>query len=192
MGAVLAAASPFIAQAFSGLLVFGLGAGIAAMAIYGASKSKSVVKVFDKLTSDASADLTSIGASFVPVVTSILTDADGMLGKLTPVFKAAATTISGPFKKFSDTLVTDLGSPAVSKSITAIAKAFGVPNGIGKAKATGINEKGEKIDVFRSATIQRYTIVIDKAGKVAAADGISDAGGDAKRVAELVMKLDAK
>jgi peroxiredoxin Q/BCP len=73
-----------------------------------------------------------------------------------------------------------------------IAKTFGVPNSLGKGKATGISEKGEKIDVFRSATIQRYTIVIDKAGKIAAADQISDAKGDSKRIADLVMKLDAK
>ncbi len=73
-----------------------------------------------------------------------------------------------------------------------IAKTFGVPNNVAKGKATGINEKGEKIDVFRSATIQRYTIVIDKAGKVAAADAISDAKGDSKRIAELVTKLSTK
>src|SRR5882762_6630660 len=41
-----------------------------------------------------------------------------------------------------------------------LAKTFGVPYGVAKAKATGFDEKGEKIDVFRTATIQRYTVVI--------------------------------
>lgn len=73
-----------------------------------------------------------------------------------------------------------------------VAKAFGVPHTVAKGKATGINEKGEKIDVFRSATIQRWTVVIDKKGNVAAIDNIKAAGDDAKRVAELVNKLESK
>jgi thioredoxin-dependent peroxiredoxin len=74
-----------------------------------------------------------------------------------------------------------------------IAKAFGVPNNVGKGKATGINEKGEKIDVFRSATIQRWTVVIDKEGKIAAIDEVGKgAATDSKRVAELIKKLDTK
>ena len=35
-------------------------------------------------------------------------------------------------------------------------------------------------------------MVIDKAGKVAAIDPITKAGDDAKRIAELVKKLDTK
>ncbi len=73
-----------------------------------------------------------------------------------------------------------------------IANLFGIPNTVGKGKATAINENGKKIDVFRSATIQRYTIVIDKAGKVAAIDAVSDSAADAKRVAEFVKKLESK
>jgi thioredoxin-dependent peroxiredoxin len=72
-----------------------------------------------------------------------------------------------------------------------VAKAFGVPVGKG-GKSPTIDAGGAKGQADRGVTIQRYTIVIDKAGKVAAADQISAAGGDAKRVAELVMKLDTK
>lgn len=72
-----------------------------------------------------------------------------------------------------------------------LAKTFGVPVGKGGESPT-INEKGEKGKAPRGATISRYTIVIDKSGKVAAADQISDAKGDAKRIAELVKKLDTK
>ena len=72
-----------------------------------------------------------------------------------------------------------------------VAKTFGVPVGKGGESPT-INEKGEKGKAPRGATISRYTIVIDAKGNVAAADAISAAGGDAKRVAELVKKLDTK
>ncbi len=72
-----------------------------------------------------------------------------------------------------------------------LAKTFGVPVGKGGESPT-INEKGEKGKAPRGATIQRYTIVIDKAGKIAAADQVGNAGGDAKRIAELVKKLETK
>ncbi len=74
-----------------------------------------------------------------------------------------------------------------------LAKQFGVPVKVGKAgPAKGVNDKGEKVDVFRSATIQRYTVVIDKSGTIAAIDPITNAGGDAKRVAEIVEKFEKK
>jgi len=125
VGAAIAIATPLIAQAMAGMLVFGLGAGIAAMAIYGASHAKSVVAIFDKLKVDVNKDLTDIGKSFVPVLDSILSTAIGVLAKLTPIFAAAARVISGPFKEFADTLLTTFESPAVKSSIEAIASAFG-------------------------------------------------------------------
>jgi thioredoxin-dependent peroxiredoxin len=67
-----------------------------------------------------------------------------------------------------------------------IAQAFGVPFTLGEKSAKGENEKGEKIDVVRTATINRWTVVIDKSGKIAAIDNVSKAGDDAKRVSELV------
>lgn len=125
VGAAIAVATPLIAQAMAGMLVFGLGAGIAAMAIYGASHAKSVVAIFDKLKTDINKDLTDIGKSFVPVLDSILSTAIGVLAKLTPIFAGAARVIAGPFKEFADTLLKTFESPAVKTSIEAIAGAFG-------------------------------------------------------------------
>ena len=85
-----------------------------------------------------------------------------------------------------------LNFPLLADEKAEVAKAFGVPYTIGQGKASGFDEKGEKIEVTRSATIQRYTIVIGLDGKVAAADQVGNAGGDAKRIAELVKKLDTK
>ena len=73
-----------------------------------------------------------------------------------------------------------------------LAKKFGVKVNVGKAKATGIDESGNNVDVFRGATISRVTIVIDKQGNIASIDAISNAGEDAKRVAEVVQKLEKK
>jgi peroxiredoxin len=73
-----------------------------------------------------------------------------------------------------------------------LAKTFGIPVSAG-GKATGQKKSGEAIEVVRGATIQRWTVVIDKAGNVAAIDEVGKGyAGDAKRVAELVKKLDTK
>ncbi len=74
-----------------------------------------------------------------------------------------------------------------------LAKSFGVPVTVAKAgPVKGTDEKGEKIEVFRSATIQRWTVVIDKGGNVAALYNVKDAKGDAKKIAEIVEKLETK
>jgi peroxiredoxin Q/BCP len=72
-----------------------------------------------------------------------------------------------------------------------LAKIFGVPVGAG-GKSPAIDSAGAKIDMPRGVTISRYTVVIDKKGNVAAIDQVKDAGGDSKRIAELVKKLDTK
>ena len=72
-----------------------------------------------------------------------------------------------------------------------LAKQFGVPVGKGGESPT-IDEKGEKGKAPRGATIQRYTVVIDKGGNVAALYQVKDAGGDAKKIAEIVEKLEKK
>jgi thioredoxin-dependent peroxiredoxin len=72
-----------------------------------------------------------------------------------------------------------------------VAKAFGVPVGKGGDSPT-INEQGEKGKAPRGVTISRWTVVIDKAGNIAALDQVGKAGDDAKRVAEMVKKLDTK
>ncbi len=72
-----------------------------------------------------------------------------------------------------------------------LAKTFGVPVSNG-GKSPAIDASGVKIDMPRGVTISRYTVVIDKNGVVAAKDQVRDAGGDSKRIAELVKKFAAK
>jgi peroxiredoxin Q/BCP len=74
-----------------------------------------------------------------------------------------------------------------------LAMKFGVPVNVAKGKATGFDENDNKIDVFRSATIQRWTVVIDKSGNVAAIYDVGKgAADDAKKVGEIVQKLETK
>jgi len=72
-----------------------------------------------------------------------------------------------------------------------VAKTFGVPTKAGGNSPTIVKEGGKEVKgtAPRGATISRYTVVIDKAGNVAALDAISAAGKDAERVAELVKGL---
>jgi peroxiredoxin Q/BCP len=77
------------------------------------------------------------------------------------------------------------------------AKAFGIP--VGKpGKSPTIDEKDKKSEADRAVTIERVTVVIDKAGKIAAIDAVPGSGksasvsDDAKRVAEIVKKLSSK
>lgn len=85
-----------------------------------------------------------------------------------------------------------LNFPLLADGKGELAKTFGVPVTLGEKSAKGVNEKGEKIDVVRTATISRYTVVIGLDGNVAAADQVGNAGGDAKRIAEIVSKLEKK
>jgi thioredoxin-dependent peroxiredoxin len=78
-----------------------------------------------------------------------------------------------------------------------VAKAFGIPVGPG-GKSPTINAKDERASADRAVTLERWTVVIDKAGKIAAADPVpspikgATISGEAKRVAELIKKLDTK
>ena len=72
-----------------------------------------------------------------------------------------------------------------------VAKAFGIPANKG-GTAKGKTSSGDIISVTQGVRISRYTVVIDKNGNVAAIDQISNAGGDAERVAALVNKLESK
>jgi len=70
----------------------------------------------------------------------------------------------------------------------AVAKAFGIPTGKGGVfKFT--DPEGKVHELTRGVTIPRWTVVIDSAGKIAAIDQVKDAGGDAKRVLQVVGKL---
>jgi peroxiredoxin Q/BCP len=81
--------------------------------------------------------------------------------------------------------------PLLADEKGEVAKKFGIPVGAG-GKSPTIDEKGEKGTAPRGVTIQRWTVIIDKAGKIAAIDKITAAGDDAKRVEELVKKLGSK
>jgi hypothetical protein len=142
------AALPFVAQLAGGGIVAALGGALAGVAIIGASRTKAVQASFAGLKTSASADLTKIGSSFVPVMTGILGTATSVLGKLTPVFAGSAKIISGPFKSFSDTLIRAFGQPSVKQSITDVAAAFGkiltavtpgLARGVGQI-ATGVSK----------------------------------------------------
>ena len=72
-----------------------------------------------------------------------------------------------------------------------LAKAFGVPVNKG-GKVSAKLKDGSVAELIRGASIARWTIVIDKAGKVAAIDTVKDAGGDSKRIAEIVKGIAGK
>jgi peroxiredoxin Q/BCP len=91
------------------------------------------------------------------------------------------------FKKYNK-----LPFTLLSDENAELAKKFGVKANVAKGKATGVDENGNKIDVFRGATISRVTVVIDKQGNIAAIDAISKAGEDAQRVQDVIKKLETK
>jgi len=72
-----------------------------------------------------------------------------------------------------------------------VARAFGIPTGAGGVFKFTDNE-GKVHELKRGVTIPRYHVVIDKGGTIAAIDPVKDAGGDAKRVVEIVKKLESK
>jgi peroxiredoxin Q/BCP len=84
-----------------------------------------------------------------------------------------------------------LNFPLLADEKGQLAKSFGVPVSPG-GKAKGKKSSGDLIEVVQGVRIARWTVVIDKAGNVAAIDKVGDAGGDAKRIADLVKKLEAK
>jgi len=72
-----------------------------------------------------------------------------------------------------------------------VAQKFGVPVGKGGMSPT-ISDSGEKGTAPRGVTIQRWTVVIDKGGNVAALYNVKDAGGDAKKIAQIVEQIEKK
>jgi peroxiredoxin Q/BCP len=73
-----------------------------------------------------------------------------------------------------------------------VAKAFGIPVKEGQATFNYKGEGGVTAALTRGATISRYTVVIDKAGNIAAIDAVKDAGGDPQRIANVVKNLESK
>jgi thioredoxin-dependent peroxiredoxin len=70
----------------------------------------------------------------------------------------------------------------------AIARKLGVPTGKG-GTVKHKDKDGTVHELVRGVTTQRYTVVIDKAGNIAAHYKVGNAGGDSKKVIEIVEKL---
>lgn len=104
------------------------------------------------------------------------------------VFGVSGDTVEGQklFKK-----VHNLNYTLLADDKGEIAKAFGIPTG-----APGVfkfkDSDGVVHELKRGVTISRYHVVIDKTGTIAAIDPVKDAGGDAKKVVEIVKQLDTK
>lgn len=82
----------------------------------------------------------------------------------------------------------NLNFTLLADSAAAVADAFGVPNTKGE-KTVEAEIDGKKEKLVRTATIQRWTFVIDKAGKIAYIDSKVAAAEDARKIAEAVSKL---
>ena len=70
----------------------------------------------------------------------------------------------------------------------AVAKKFDVPVGEG-GTVKGVEVNGEKRDLKRGATIKRWTVIIDKDGKVAHKGEVKNAAEDSKAVLKAVEGL---
>jgi len=69
-----------------------------------------------------------------------------------------------------------------------VGKAFGVPTTV-ESKVAKVKVDGADKEFTRGATIQRWTFVIDKAGKIAYKNTKVSAADDSKAVLEAVRKL---
>ena len=73
-----------------------------------------------------------------------------------------------------------------------VAKKFGIPVTEGKKTFEFKGSDGTVATLVRGSTISRYTVVIGRNGNIAAIDAVGDAGGDPKRIQDIVKGLDAK
>ncbi len=120
IGAALAAL-PFIAQAAAGGIVTALGGGLIGVGVIAAMRLNKVKASFRDLTKSADSNFKDIGRSFAPAMESIFRHVARLFGTLAPVIKSLA----GPFKIFSDALLNAFMQPAVTRSLQAVATAFG-------------------------------------------------------------------
>jgi thioredoxin-dependent peroxiredoxin len=65
---------------------------------------------------------------------------------------------------------------------------LGVPVRIAKGAVT-VKLGGQEVTFERGATCQRWTVIIDKEGKIAYKEAVRDPAGDAKKVLEVVERL---
>lgn len=83
----------------------------------------------------------------------------------------------------------DLNFTLLSDEKGDVAKAFGVPTS-GKGRTMKVkNKEGSDVEWQVGTVTQRYTFVMDKEGKIVSKEKVGDAGGDAKKVSEIVEKL---
>lgn len=89
------------------------------------------------------------------------------------------------FKKFHD-----LNFALLADVDGKVAEKFGVPATVGeKSIKTKTSADGAEETVTRTATIQRWTFVIDKKGKIASKNTTVNAAEDSKAILDLVEKL---
>ncbi len=81
-----------------------------------------------------------------------------------------------------------LNFPLLSDADGKVAEAFGVPFTKGE-KTAKAEIDGKETTFVRQATIQRYTYLIGKDGKIAAVYKVADAAGDSKKILELAKEL---
>jgi peroxiredoxin Q/BCP len=81
----------------------------------------------------------------------------------------------------------NLGFTLLADEKGEVAKKFGIPYTAGEKTA-----KFKGLDFVRSGTIQRWTVVIDREGKIAARYQVANAAKDSGKVLEAVEKLQKK
>lgn len=85
----------------------------------------------------------------------------------------------------------NLEYPLLADEKGTVAAAFGIP--VNKGGVFNYKDANGMVHALkRGVTIARYHVVIDKTGTIAAIDPVKDAAGDAKRVLEIVKKLDSQ
>lgn len=82
----------------------------------------------------------------------------------------------------------DLNFALLADGKGAIAEKFGVPFTLGEKTAKGTVD-GKEESFVRTATISRWTFVIDKSGKIASKNSTVKAAEDSKAILELIEKL---
>jgi peroxiredoxin Q/BCP len=112
-------------------------------------------------------------------------DADKLAGKGVEVIGVSGDSVDNHklFKK-----VENLNFTLLADDKGELAKKFGVP--MGKGGTFKFKDKeGNVTDLVRGVTIQRWTFVIGKDGKIAHKDTKVNAKGDSKKILDVVEKL---
>lgn len=82
----------------------------------------------------------------------------------------------------------NLNFPLLADTDGKVADKFGIPVTVADATAN-VKVGGKDESILRTATIKRWTVVIDKTGKIAAKTEVKDAANDSKAILELIEKL---